>query len=83
MPSLRPLSKLSASRITAGTVRFVTTGLPSAASVGASIAASKANSSVASEGNTIAATTKPNTIVNGRPISRSRSGSTSTSFPNF
>jgi hypothetical protein len=58
MPSLRPLSKLSASRMTGGTVRFVTTGLPSAASVGASIAASNASSSVSSEGNTIAANRK-------------------------
>jgi hypothetical protein len=75
MPSLRPLSKLSDSRITAGTVRFVTTGLPSAASVGAGIAASKAISSVSSDGDTIAANRKPSTIVKGRPISSSRSGS--------
>ena len=61
--------------MTAGTPRLVTTGLPSAASVGASIAASNANSKIASEGNMMTATTKPSTIVNGRPIRSSRSGS--------
>jgi len=74
MPSFRPLSTLSASRMTAGTAWFVTTGLPSAASVGASIAASKAISNVPSNGNTIAASTKPSTIVSGRPTKSSRSG---------
>jgi hypothetical protein len=55
MPSLRPLSRLSASRVTAGTAGFVKTGLPSAASVGASSAASNAISKISSQGNTIAA----------------------------
>jgi hypothetical protein len=42
---------LSDSRITCGTVGLVTTGLPSAASVGASIAASKATRALRVEGN--------------------------------
>ena len=58
----------------AGTVGFVTTGLPRAASVGASIAASNAISKISSEGNTIAAKTNPSRIVSGRPTPRSRSG---------
>ena len=39
MPSLRPLSTFRPSRTVAGTAGFVTTALPSAASVGASIVA--------------------------------------------
>ncbi len=65
---------LSASRMTDGTPGFVTTGLPSAASVGASIAASKAISSGAIPGNITIATRKPSTIVSGSPISSSLSG---------
>jgi len=61
--------------VTAGTAGFVTTGLPSAASVGASSAASNAISKISSQGNTIAANKKPSTIVSGKPISSSRSGS--------
>src|SRR5215472_13925897 len=72
MPSLRPLSKLSASRIAAGTAGLVTTGLPRAASVGANIAASKAISKIASPGKTTAAARKPSTIVSGKPIPSSR-----------
>jgi hypothetical protein len=75
MLSLRLLSKLSDSRITGGTVGFVTTALPSAASVGASIVDTNANSGVSSEGNMIAASRKPSTIVKARPISSTRSGS--------
>jgi hypothetical protein len=59
----------------AGTAGFVTTGLPSAASVGASSADSNAISKISSQGNTIAANKKPSTIVSGKPISSSRSGS--------
>ena len=45
MPSLRPLSKLRLSRIADGTAGFVATGLPRAASVGASAAARRPISS--------------------------------------
>ena len=41
MPSLSPLSTFNNSSVAAGTVWFVTIGLPSAASVGASIVASE------------------------------------------
>jgi hypothetical protein len=56
--------------MTGGTVGFVRTGLPSAASVGASIAASNAISKIPSEGNTIIKPTTVNTI---GPLTKDRS----------
>jgi hypothetical protein len=52
IPSLRPLSTLSARRIRTGTALLVTTARPSAASVGARIAATNAAAAHPTLGNT-------------------------------
>ena len=74
MPSLRPLSTLSAWRMRTGTRGLETTAWPRAASVGASTAASRAASHSVSAGNRPAAIAMPSTMVSGMPISSRRTG---------
>jgi hypothetical protein len=74
MPSLRPLSTFSPSRTGAGTFSFVTTALPSAASVGASIVARIATVSSGRSGKSSHPTPKPKAMVSGSPIISMRCG---------
>ena len=80
MPSLRPLSTLSARRILAGTTGFDTTARPRAASVGARIEAMRAAAAQRASGNKNFATIVPRMIVSGRPTSRSRVGKCESPF---
>ena len=72
MPSLRPLSTVISWRIRDGTAGFVTTGIPRAASVGASAAPTRRASHSPNWGKNQRARAHPNTIVSGRPAPSSR-----------
>ncbi len=74
IPSLRPLSTLSARRIRVGTDLLVTTANPSAVSVGARIVAINAAAAHGISGNTRWATSAPARIVSGSPTNSSRVG---------
>ena len=74
MPSLRPLSTLSAWRIRTGTRRLETTAWPRAASVGARIAASNAASKSPKPSKSSQAATAPRAIGSGIPTSSMRTG---------
>ena len=74
IPSLRPLSTLSACRTRTGTPGLLTTACPSAASVGASTAPSTAASSQLNSGSSNLATTAPRPIVSGNPMPSKRTG---------
>jgi hypothetical protein len=72
IPSLRPLSTVISRRIRDGTALFVTTGIPSAASVGANAAATSRASQRSSPGRSHTARAHPSRIVRGRPKPSSR-----------
>jgi hypothetical protein len=72
IPSLRPLSTVMSRRTRDGTVGFVTTGTPNAASVGASAAATSRASHTSSPDTSQRASTHPSTMVSGRPIPSNR-----------
>jgi hypothetical protein len=74
IPSLSPLSTLSARWIRTGTAGSVTTAMPSATSVGARIVAINAAAAHPIPGNTRCASTVPATTVSGSPMNRSRVG---------
>ena len=74
IPSLRPLSTLSARRIRMGTTLFVTTANPSAVSVGARITAINAAAAQGISGNTRWASSAPARMVSGNPTNSSREG---------
>ena len=80
MPSFRPLSTFRPWRISSGTDSLVTTALPSAASVGASMVASRAMVNRDRLSTSSTPTPKPSTMVNGRPISSNRAGSPAVFF---
>jgi hypothetical protein len=73
-PSLSPDSTLIACRMRTGTDRSLTTAWPRPASVGASRTATRNAVTRPMAGSTTRPTTTPNTMVRGRPISRSRAG---------
>ena len=72
IPSLRPLSTVRSRRTREGTTVLVTTGTPSAASVGARAAPTKRASQGLNPGKNHAASAQPNTIVRGRAMPSSR-----------
>ena len=74
IPSFRPLSTFSPWRIPSGTDALVTTALPSAASVGATMVANRARANRDSSSMSSTPTPNPNRIVSGRPINSSRTG---------
>ena len=75
MPSLSPLSTLSARRNRSGTRRSLITCALSAASVGARAAPRNPARAHGNESNIRAATMPPRAIDSGRPMPRSRTGS--------
>jgi len=72
MPSFNPLSTVISRRMRAGTDGLVTTGSPSAASVGASAAPTRRASQIPREGRSHCARPHPASTVNGSPIASSR-----------
>ena len=72
MPSLRPLSTVMRRRIRSGTAGFVTTGTPSAASVGASAAPTSKASHTPRAGKSQPARPQPASTVSGSPTASSR-----------
>ncbi len=72
IPSFKPLSTLSPSRILAGTNLLLTTALPSAASVGANNVAIIATSNKLRSSNIRRPTPKPSRMVKGSPINNKR-----------
>jgi hypothetical protein len=72
IPSLRPLSTVISRRIREGTAGLVTTGTPSAASVGANAAAIGRASHRPIPGNSNTASSQPAKMVSGRPTPSNR-----------
>ena len=74
IPSFKPLSTFRASLILDGTAGFVTTALPSAASVGASMVAKIPSSIHEKSLNRKNPLNMPSKIVSGKPINKRRIG---------
>jgi hypothetical protein len=72
IPSFRPLSTVINRRVLDGTAGSLTTGVPSAASVGARAAPTRRASQVPSPGRCQAASAQPASTVSGRPMPSNR-----------